>query len=205
MYDVITKTEGFTKPFKFLERLFDELGPIYKEDFTMRPSTTVHVIDPEDFEKTFRAEGKYPQRPILDFHLEHRRRRNYFPGVPNLQGEEWHRVRQTIAPKIMRPKVVEENIGNFNAVSKDAVASLVKKACEQDDHMPDLEKELYRWSLEGMATFAFDTRLGLYEDPPPQEALEFTEAIINFFEISQQLLFDAFYQIASKYIDTPLF
>ena len=49
----------------------------------------------------------------------------------------------------MRPKVVEENIGNFNAVSKDAVASLVKKACEQDDHMPDLEKELYRWSLEG--------------------------------------------------------
>ena len=56
-----------------------------------------------------------------------------------------------------------------------------------------------------MATFAFDTRLGLYEDPPPQEALEFTEAVINFFEISQQLLFDAFYQIASKYIDTPLF
>ena len=56
-----------------------------------------------------------------------------------------------------------------------------------------------------MATLAFDTRLGLYEDPPPQEALEFTEAIINFFEISQQLLFDTFYQIASKYIDTPLF
>ena len=84
MYDVITKTEGFTKPFKFLERLFDELGPIYKEDFTMKPSTTVHVIDPDDFEKTLRAEGKYPQRPILDFHLEHRRRRNYFPGLPNL-------------------------------------------------------------------------------------------------------------------------
>ena len=48
MYDVISKTEGFTKPFKFVERLFDELGPIYKEDFTMRPATTMHVIDPED-------------------------------------------------------------------------------------------------------------------------------------------------------------
>ena len=84
MYDVVTKTEGFTKPFKFLEHLFDDLGPIYKEDFTMRPSMTVHVIDPDDFEKTLRAEGKYPQRPILDFHLEHRRRRNYFPGLPNL-------------------------------------------------------------------------------------------------------------------------
>ena len=65
-------------------------------------------------------------------------------------GEEWHRLRQTIAPKVMRPKIVEENIGNFNAVSKDAVARFVKlkDACKQDDHIPDLEKELNRWSLE---------------------------------------------------------
>ena len=50
----------------------------------------------------------------------------------------------------MRPKIVEENILNFNAVSKDAVARFVelKEACEQD-HIPDLDKELNRWSLEG--------------------------------------------------------
>ena len=49
----------------------------------------------------------------------------------------------------MRPKIVEENILNFNAVSKDAVARFVelKEAC--DDHIPDLDKELNRWSLEG--------------------------------------------------------
>ena len=28
---------------------------------------------------------------------------------------------------MMRPKIVEENIANFNAVSKDAVARLAKK------------------------------------------------------------------------------
>ena len=51
----------------------------------------------------------------------------------------------------MRPKIVEENILNFNAVSKDAVARFVelKEAYEQDDHIPDLDKELNRWSLEG--------------------------------------------------------
>ena len=51
----------------------------------------------------------------------------------------------------MRPKIVEENIGNFNAVSKDAVARFakLKEACKQDDHIPDLEKELNRWSMEG--------------------------------------------------------
>ena len=65
-------------------------------------------------------------------------------------------MRQTIAPKIMRPKIVEENIGNFNAVSKDAVARFVKlkEACEQDDHIPDLEKELNRWSMEGKLIIA---------------------------------------------------
>ena len=51
----------------------------------------------------------------------------------------------------MRPKIVDENILNFNAVSKDAVARFVKlnDACKQDDHIPDLDKELNRWSLEG--------------------------------------------------------
>jgi len=52
---------------------------------------------------------------------------------------------------MMRPKIVEENIANFNAVSKDAVARLAKlnDASRQNDYMPDLEKEVNRWSLEG--------------------------------------------------------
>ena len=57
----------------------------------------------------------------------------------------------------MRPKIVEEYIVNFNAVSKDAVAWFVKlnDACKLDDHIPDLEKELNRWSLEGNLTIGF--------------------------------------------------
>ena len=67
-------------------------------------------------------------------------------------GEEWHRMRKTIGPKIMRPKIVEENINNFNAVSKDAVTRFIKlkeSSQEADGHIPDLEKEMKRWALEG--------------------------------------------------------
>ena len=48
----------------------------------------------------------------------------------------------------MRPKIIEENIDNFNAVTKDTLARFVKlnKAC--DDHMPDLEGELSKWATE---------------------------------------------------------
>ena len=66
---------------QLFERLFEELGPIYKESVVLSPKTTVHVIEPEDIEKVFRAEGKYPRRLQLDIWLEYRKRRNYFPGL----------------------------------------------------------------------------------------------------------------------------
>lgn len=81
MYDLCTKTERFTKGFKVTERLFEELGPVYKERLILSPSTSVHVIEPEDIEKVFRAEGKYPRRLVIDVWLEYRKRRNYFPGL----------------------------------------------------------------------------------------------------------------------------
>ena len=50
----------------------------------------------------------------------------------------------------MRPKIVEENIDNFNAVTKDAIARFVKlkEACGPNDHIPDLEAEISKWSTE---------------------------------------------------------
>ena len=50
----------------------------------------------------------------------------------------------------MRPKIIEENIDNFNAVTKDTVARLVQlnKDCGLNDHIPDLEGELSKWSTE---------------------------------------------------------
>ena len=45
----------------------------------------------------------------------------------------------------------------------------------------------------------------MYEDPPPQVALEFTEAVNNFLELAQQLTFNIFSRIAYQYIDTPVF
>ena len=60
-------------------------------------------------------------------------------------------------------------------------------------------------TVAGVGTLAFDTRLGLYEDPPPQVALEFTKAVNNFLELAQQLTFNIFSRIAYQYIDTPVF
>ena len=51
---------------------------------------------------------------------------------------------------MMRPKVVEENLDNFNLVADDAMARFVelKEACGPDDHIPDIEEELRKYALE---------------------------------------------------------
>lgn len=59
--------------------------------------------------------------------------------------------------------------------------------------------------IAGIATLVFNTRLGLYEDQPPQLALKFTEVVNNFFELSHKLLFNPLSRIARQYFDPPTF
>lgn len=197
------KSEGLVKGHKVNQAFFARYGPIFKETFTGQ--TQVHIIDPDDFEKVFRAEGKYPRRTKIDVWMEHRKRRNYFLGIVQLDGEEWHRIRRSISPKLMRPKTVEENLDHFNAVADDAIRRFVKvrEACGPDDHIHNLEGELTRFTLESVGTMAFDTRLGLYRDQPPPEALKFIQAVHDFFLLSQKLLLSIPSNLVRPYMDTP--
>ena len=55
-----------------------------------------------------------------------------------------------------------------------------------------------------MGTLAFDARLGLYEDPPKEEAMRFIQGIHDFFSLSQELFFSLPRRIAKRFdIDTP--
>ena len=65
-------------------------------------------------------------------------------------GKEWHRIRQAVAPKVMRPKVLEENIDDFNCVAEETIERLkkLKVTSGQDGEVPDLEVELKKWSTE---------------------------------------------------------
>ena len=82
MVEFYRDSEGLTKLFNLNEGLFARYGPIFKENTLGQ--TQVHVMDPDDVEKVFRAEGKYPRRPLVDVWVEHRKRRNHFPGIANV-------------------------------------------------------------------------------------------------------------------------
>lgn len=61
----------------------------------------------------------------------------------------------------------------------------------------------YYFFLSGVGTVAFDSRLGLYEDPPSREALRFIEEVQNFFTLSHKLLFSVTSRFVRQYVDTP--
>ena len=55
----------------------------------------------------------------------------------------------------------------------------------------------------GIGTFAFDTRLGLYQDPPNKKGVHFINTVRKRFELSQQLTFNPVGKVASQYFQTP--
>ena len=63
------------------------------------------------------------------------------------QREEWSRLRRALAPKMLRPKDIRDNLENFNDVTRDAVEHMVAIRRE-DDVIPDLEIELAKWATE---------------------------------------------------------
>ncbi|XP_068713686.1 cytochrome P450 27C1-like [Montipora foliosa] len=203
MIDFYRRSEGFTKVYKHMQLLFEEYGPILKHTFM--GEGVVHIIEPDNIEKVFRAEGEYPRRPVLDFWMEYRKRGNNFPGIAVLQGQEWQRLRKCIAPKMMRLKTVEENIDNFNAVTEDAIARFtkLKEACGPNHHIPNLEDELKKFSTESIGTVAFNTRLGLYQESPPEKAVKFIEAVDTFMVQTQKIMMSGVSTFLRRYIDTP--
>ena len=51
---------------------------------------------------------------------------------------------------MLRPKIVNENIDNFNDVAKDALERMtaVRGSHGKEGEIPDLENELFKWSTE---------------------------------------------------------
>ena len=68
------QSDGFAKFYKIPEKLFKVYGPIYKQYVTDK-TPVVHIMEPTDFETVYRAEGKYPRRPSIDFFVKLRKRR----------------------------------------------------------------------------------------------------------------------------------
>ncbi|GFY47387.1 ecdysone 20-monooxygenase, partial [Trichonephila inaurata madagascariensis] len=71
---LISLRYNLTNIYESHEDKYRRYGPIVREEFEWG-KPVVHLFDPDDFEKVFRYQGRYPIRRISDFLVHYRRNR----------------------------------------------------------------------------------------------------------------------------------
>ncbi|KAL9965314.1 hypothetical protein ACROYT_G029095 [Oculina patagonica] len=185
-----------------LQNAFKKYGPIFKR--TIMGKTVVFFEKPTDVEAVFKGDGIHPMRPdeIFKATREYMNSRELPEGLSSLtDGEKWVRLRKALAPKMLRPKNIHDNLENFNNVARDAIDHMVAIR-GADWTIPDLEGELAKFAAESIGTVAFDERVGLYDDPPNEETVKMIKATFDGFKFMGKLSW-GWEGLLYRFVNTP--
>jgi len=172
------------------KQLFERYGPIFKE--TVMGETHVYLKSPTDLEAVFKAEGKYPKRAsdvMTALGKYFKSRNKVVASFGLLDDKEWSRFHKAMAPKLLRPRDVRENLKSLCNMSRDAIKHLVKirGTGGLENEIPDLEEVLFKFASETMGVVLFDLRVGHFDDPPNSEAAELGKVIKESFTLMGKL------------------
>lgn len=172
---------GYKRMHVMQQQRIQQFGSIYREKILN--FETVAISNPDDVQFLFRNEGKYPTRePIFPLWMKYKEERKQAHGVFSLRGEEWYKVRRILNMKMLKPKVIGEYAQGLNEVSSDLLSRL-KQTRDDEGLIPNIQDELFKWSLESVGTVLFETRFGSFSKSPSAEAAKFIEAVEKLFEV----------------------
>ncbi|XP_074649828.1 cytochrome P450 10-like [Tubulanus polymorphus] len=190
LWDYI-KPGGYTfeKMFEVYQLRAQKYGPIFKE--RLGHVTNIVISDPEQYNKVIFNEGKYPNRKPLEPLAYYRSHvRDVGLGVVNAQGEEWRNQRSIISKKMLRIQEVARFTDVMSDVATDLVTRIDKIKDPTTSEVPELEFEVFKWAMESVCTFLFDTRIGCFQEPPSMLAQEFLYNLLEFFKSMQPLMYN---------------
>ncbi|CRL03628.1 CLUMA_CG016420, isoform A [Clunio marinus] len=147
------------------------------------PSLVITYL-PDDIEKVFRTEGKFPNRRPLESILYFRKheRPDLYPAGAGLivtQGQEWYDFRTKVQQIMMQPRATKVYIPGIDGVACDFIKKIREIRDENNETPADFWETLTLWALESIGIIALDTRLGAMDNP---EATKITELIKIIFE-----------------------
>nr|AKH03532.1 cytochrome P450 44D2 [Paracyclopina nana] len=156
---------------KVLKQLYEEYGPVVKENFGDR--TIVHVFNPDDIKTVYSLEGKYPEiPPLMETAGIYREQKGMSLGLGFTNGEEWYRLRSNCQQKMLRPKEVQEHLPGVNKVAQDFAHRLKKiRLPDSSFEVTDLHTEVGMWNFEASSVLVLDKRLGGLEQGSQAERL----------------------------------
>ncbi|XP_071941548.1 1,25-dihydroxyvitamin D(3) 24-hydroxylase, mitochondrial-like [Antedon mediterranea] len=180
----LRRKDWFTRPDLMSQENADKYGPILRNYLGAGNSYIVEISDPNLVEKVLRAEGKYPERMTLIPWKDYRVTRNIPLGLFLHDGKEWHRNRQAIGKHILKPAEMSQYIPAMVEITNDTISRLRRNKIgegDRNDIVPDLEEDLFKWSMEGAVKVLLDKRLGLLSEKLDKQSQKFIDAIQDVF------------------------
>uniref|UniRef100_A0A8C5SUH1 Cytochrome P450 family 27 subfamily A member 1 n=1 Tax=Laticauda laticaudata TaxID=8630 RepID=A0A8C5SUH1_LATLA len=152
-------------------------GPIWKS--VVGPYLNINIGSPEILEKLLRQEGKYPIRSDMSLWKEHRDIRHLSYGPFTEDGERWHRLRQVLNKRMLKPSEALLYADSINEVVSDLIVHLQDERSKSSSgvKVDDMANLFYRFALEGISYILFETRIGCLEKQIPTETKKFIDAI----------------------------
>uniref|UniRef100_G1SWM9 Cytochrome P450 family 27 subfamily C member 1 n=1 Tax=Oryctolagus cuniculus TaxID=9986 RepID=G1SWM9_RABIT len=152
-------------------------GKIFKSHFG--PQFVVSVADRDMVAQVLRAEGDAPQRANMESWQEYRDLRGRATGLISAEGEQWLKMRRVLRQRILKPKDVAVFSGEVNQVIADLIQRIYILRSQADDGetVTNVNDLFFRYSMEGVATILFESRLGCLENVVPQTTVEYIQAL----------------------------
>lgn len=149
-------------------------GTIYRDGIG-----SVCLNTPELVEEILRKDDKFPCRGDMGIWREYRDMRGFGYGPFTDEGETWYKLRVVLNKRMLHPKESAQYAGTFNEVVKDFIKKIhyMRQCSPTGDSVTNIANELYLFSLEGIASVLFETRLGCLEKKIPAGTQEFISAI----------------------------
>ncbi|XP_038575979.1 sterol 26-hydroxylase, mitochondrial [Micropterus salmoides] len=153
-------------------------GPIYRDGLK-----SVSVNTPKLLEEVMRSDEKFPSRGDMSLWTDYRDMRGLGYGPFTEEGEKWYNLRVVLNKRMLHPKDSARYGGTVNDVVTDFMKRIhyLRQCSPTGESVTDVANELYRFSLEGIASILFETRLGCLEKKIPAGTQDFINAIAQMF------------------------
>ncbi|XP_030076571.1 cytochrome P450 11B, mitochondrial [Microcaecilia unicolor] len=179
----------FQQMHQVMLRNFQRFGPIYREKLGTHDS--VNIIMPQDAAQLFQSEGILPSRMSIEPWKAHRRLRSHKCGVFLLNGEDWRSDRLILNKEVLNPIGVRKFFPFLQEVAAD-FATLLHRRIKKNTRgtlTVDLYADLFRFTLESSNYILYGQRLGLLEENPNAEVVQFIRAVETMLKTTLPLLY----------------
>ncbi|XP_069554912.1 sterol 26-hydroxylase, mitochondrial [Brachyistius frenatus] len=160
-------------------------GHIYRDGLK-----SVSVNTPQLLEEILRKDERFPCRGDMSLWKEYRDMKGFGYGPFTEEGKRWYNLRVVLNKRMLHPRDSAQYGRIINEVVTDFTKRIwyLRRGSPTGDLVTDLSNELYLFSLEGIASILFETRLGCLEKEIPAGTQEFINAIAQMFSNSMAVV-----------------